>query len=466
MNSSLPDLSRRSFVRQACCAAVGSAGMLSALSQLRVMGAIAADSLTPATAAALPGDYKALVCLFLQGGNDGTSMVVPADASSYSAYAAARGDLALARGDLLPLATRRYADGRSYGLNPAMSGLHGLYGQGKVAVLANVGMLVRPTTLADYKSGKNLPPQLFSHSDQLLQWQSSVPDKPFETGWGGRLADIVDAMNSNNQISMSVSLNGANSFQRGKTVSTYSIGSGGATVLGFGSGTSGVPTARTNGMRTLMSLPQTNALAAAFGATTADAMADGTLLSGVLKTVPTFRTTFPGTNTAAKLSMVAKLISVSQSLGLKRQIFFVQLGGWDLHGSQALAHGPLLAEISGAMKAFYDATVELGVANQVTTFTASDFGRTYVPNAGGTDHGWGNHQLIMGGAVQGGDIYGQMPSLVVNSDDDVGRGRWIPTTSVDEYNATLATWFGVSASNLATVLPNIGRFASPNLGFL
>jgi uncharacterized protein (DUF1501 family) len=160
------------------------------------------------------------------------------------------------------------------------------------------------------------------------------------------------------------------------------------------------------------------------------------------------------------------MISVASTLGLKRQIFFVSIGGFDLHNEQAAGPGPILAELSSAMKAFYDATVELGVANQVTTFTASDFGRTYAPNFGGTDHGWGNHQMIMGGAVQGGDIYGRMPSLTVGADDDTDRGRWIPSTSVDEYSATLATWFGVSASNLSTVLPNIGRFAKPNLGFL
>jgi uncharacterized protein (DUF1501 family) len=336
-------------------------------------------------------------------------------------------------------------------------------------VLANVGMLVRPTTLADYKAGTNLPPQLFSHSDQALQWQSSVPDKPFESGWGGRLADLLDAFNSNNQISMSITLNGANSFQRGRVVQPYSVGSGGVNSLNFftqPSTTAGVVNARTAGLKNILGNPQANALAAAFGSITKESVDDGDLLGGVLKTAPALKTVFPATGTASRLAMIAKIISISQALGLKRQVFFVQLGGWDMHGSQATAFGPLLAELSGAMKAFYDATVELGVANQVTTFTGSDFGRTYVPNAGGTDHGWGNHQFVMGGAVQGGDFYGAMPSLSVGADDDIGRGRWLPSTSVDEYNATLATWFRVSPGNLSTVLPNIGRFAKPNLGFM
>jgi len=404
MRSSPCDLSRRRFLGQACCAAVGSTGILSALGQLRVMGAIAADSLgTPSRAAAVSNDYKALVCLFLQGGSDGTSMLIPTDAASYAAYASTRGDLAIAQSGLLPVAPVRYSDGRSYGIHPEMSGLHSLFGQGKVALLANVGMLVRPTTLLDYKAGKNLPPQLFSHSDQLQQWQSSVPDKPFETGWSGRLADIVDAMNSNNQVSMSISLNGANSSQRGKSITSYAIGTGGAATLPYTMGPSNIPgvfTARSNGIRSLMAAPQANALAAAFGSITADAMADGEYLGNVLRTAPTLRTSFPGSQTAARLAMVAKLISVSQALGLKRQIFFVQLGGWDLHGAQAETWGPLVAELSAAMKSFYDVTVELGVANQVTTFTVSDFGRTLIPNAGGTDYGWGNLQMVMGGAVK------------------------------------------------------------------
>ena len=455
-------MNRRQFVRQACCAAVGSTGILSTLGQLRVIGAVAADGLDRNRAAALPSDYKALVCLYLAGGNDATNLLVPTDASSYAAYARARAELAVAQSGLLPISPRRFSDGRTYGLHPSVPALQGLFNQGKLAVLANVGTLVRPTSLADYQAGRNNPPQLFSHSDQTLQWQSSIADQPFESGWGGRLADLVDAMNSNHQVSMSITLSGANSFQRGKSVGQYAVNPGGIPTLFYGS-----PFAqRYNGIKGILADADPNALAAAFGNITLGSINDGDLLRTILPTAPTLATVFPGSWTALNLAMVAKLISVSPALGLKRQIFFVSVGGFDLHGDQIAGHGPLLAELSGAMNAFYNATVELGVANQVTTFTASDFGRTYTPNAGGTDHGWGNHQLIMGGAVQGGDIYGQMPSLAVNGPDDTGRGRWIPSTSVDEYSATLATWFGVSAANLPVVLPNIGRFARPNLGFM
>lgn len=455
--------SRRDFLRQACCAGVGTAGLLSAAGQLRVLGAIAGDSLATTADST---DYKALVCLFLRGGNDATNLIVPADGADYAAYAKARAELAIPQSQLLPISPRRYGDGRKYAVHGSAAPLQGLFADGKLAVLANVGMLVRPTTLADYQAGRNLPPQLFSHSDQTLQWQSSVPDKPFETGWGGRLADIIDAMNANNQISMSITLNGTNSFQRGRLVSQFAVNPTGVGTMDYGLVTPELYTPRSAGMKAVMAVPHTNALAAAFGAVTGNAIADTDLLSRILQTTPGVRTAFPPTAMGTQLAMITRLISVAPNLGLKRQIFFVGTDGWDMHAAQIGAHGSLLAELAGAMRAFYDATVELGVANQVTTFTASDFGRTYVPNAGGTDHGWGNHQLIMGGAVRGGDIYGQMPSLVVNGPDDVGRGRWIPSSSVDEYNATLAAWFGVSPSNLPIVLPNIGRFPNPDLGFL
>jgi uncharacterized protein (DUF1501 family) len=456
--------SRRRFIGQ-CCAAVGTTGLLSALGQLRVLGAVAGDAL-PARSAALPADYKALVCLFLQGGNDATNLVIPSDNAGYATYARARADLAVPQASLLPISPRRYSDGRSFGLHASAPGLQSLFVEGRAAILANVGTLLRPTTLADYQAGRFQPPHLFSHTDQIFQWQSSIADQPFETGWGGRLADLLDAENTNNQISMSITLSGNNSFQRGRNVAQFSLGAGGTSGIVVGQASPAVISARINTLKHLHSSPHANAHAAAFGGISRKAIDDSEYLTQVLRSSATLRAAFPGSPTAARLAMVARLISVAPTLGLKRQIFFVQLGGWDLHGAQDTAHGPLLAELSGALRAFYDATVELGVANQVTTFTASDFGRTYIPNAGGTDHGWGNHQLIMGGAVQGGDIYGRMMSLAVGANDDTGRGRWIPSTSVDEYNATLATWFGVSASNLPVVFPNIGRFARPNLGFM
>jgi uncharacterized protein (DUF1501 family) len=456
------DLSRRRFIGRAC-AAVGATGMLSALAQLRMIGALAADS--------LPTDYKALVCLFLYGGNDSNNLLVPTDNTNYNIYAADRTVLALAQNTLLPISPIKYSDGRTWGLHPSAPELQALFGQGKLALLANTGTLVQPVTLAQYNAGTvALPPQLFSHANQQVQWQSSVPDQPFTTGWGGRLADIVNALNTNPKISMSVSVAGQNSFQVANTVAQFAVNSSGAVVL---SGTTGstLATSRAAAQQSLLNLQEQNLFEAAFGGMTASAITDSNLLNSVLASAPTLKTVFPNTSIATQLQMIAKMIGAAPQLGLTRQVFFASLGGFDLHSDQLGAHATLFQQLSQGLNAFNSATVELGVQNQVTTFTASDFSRTFNTNGtnnttAGSDHGWGSHHLIMGGAVSGGDIYGQVPLLELGGPQDTGRGRWIPTSSVDEYSATLATWFGVSATNLPTVLPNIGRFATSNLGFM
>lgn len=472
MQNPTSDLSRRRFVGQ-CCAAVGLTGFISSLSSLRLIGAAANPAngpQLPVTAAALPADYKALVCLFLQGGNDANNMIIPTG-SGFASYAAARSNLALPSGALLPI-TPKTSDGRTWALHPAMSDIGTLFGSGKAALLANVGTLVVPTTLAQYRAGSvPLPPQLFSHNDQQVQWQHSVPDRPATTGWGGRIADLVNAFNSSDQISMSISLAGTNFFQVGAKVTQYAVNNTGAVT--FDGRTGGNNPTSYQAQRDLYTQTQTGLFAAAFAGITSSSITNSDLLNNILNTAPSLSTVFPTTPLGNQLKMVARLIAAAPSLGLKRQVFFVQLGGWDTHAAQLDqnnpvngAHAGLLQQVSQGLRAFYNATVEMGAAEQVTTFTASDFGRTLRSNGEGSDHGWGNHQLIVGGAVKGGDIYGRMPNLTIGGPDDTGQGRWIPSTSVDEYAATLATWFGVSASDLPTVLPNVGRFARPNLGFL
>jgi uncharacterized protein (DUF1501 family) len=464
-------LSRRRFLGSSCCAAVGLTGALSTLAQLRLLGAVAQP--TSGRAAAAP-DYKALVCLFLQGGHDANNLLIPSDTSGYDSYARARANLALPRSALLPI-TPRTSDGRAFSLHPAVPELRGLFAAGQAAVLANVGTLVVPTTKAQYQAGSvPLPLQLFSHSDQQVQWQTSAPEQRNASGWGGRLADLVDAFNTNPAVSMSISLAGLNTFQVGASVTQYAVTPAGA--VNFAGGTAAPGTAdaaRYQAHKDLSARPLTSLLDAAFAGLTRDAIATAEIVSRALAAAPAPATAFPATSAGNQLRMVARLIAAADTLGLKRQLFFVQLGGWDTHAAQlsasdptAGAHAQLLAQVSQAVSAFYAATVELGVASQVTTFTASDFGRTYASNGNGSDHGWGNHQLIVGGAVKGGDFYGRIPALAIGGPDDIGRGRWIPTTSVDEYAATLATWFGVSATDLPLVLPNLGRFARPNLGFL
>ena len=471
--SAMPDLSRRQFLGSACCAAVGSTGLLSSLASLRLMGAAASPGNIPSTAAAVAGDYKALVCLFLNGGNDANNLIVPTG-SDYAAYAAARSNLALPQTGLLPISPKT-SDGRTWALHAAVPELRNHFAAGRAAILANVGTLVYPTTKAQYNASTvPLPRQLFSHSDQQVQWQNSVPDKPSATGWGGRLADLVDSFNSNHEISMSISLAGINYFQVGGKVSQYAVTSSGAVNFsGLTANTASIDGVRYAMQRDLFAQSQPGLFDTAFSGITRDAISSAELLNTTLARSPNVATAFPNTSAGNQLKMVARLIAASPNLGLKRQVFFVQLGGWDTHAAQLVnatptsgAHADLLRQTSQAVDAFYNATVELGIANQVTTFTSSDFGRTYRSNGDGSDHGWGNHQLIVGGAVKGTEIYGQMPTLTVNGPDDTAQGRWIPTTSVDEYAATLATWFGVSATDLSIVLPNIGRFAKPNVGFM
>jgi uncharacterized protein (DUF1501 family) len=473
-----PDLSRRSFIG-ACCASVGATGMLSALAQLRMIGAVAnADNglprgLTPA--AAPQSDFKALVCLFMAGGNDANNLVVPTDTASYAAYATGRGVLSLPQSSLLPIAPK-ISDGRTWGLHPAMPELQQLFNQGKFAVLANVGSLAYPLTLAQYNSGSVPKPlQLFSHSDQQVEWMSSIPDKAFTSGWGGRLADLTNAFNTNPRVAMSMTLNGQNAFQVGKNVAQYAVSTSGAIALtGSGTGTS-VNGIRTAAMNDALAAQNANLFDAAFAGMTSTAINNSALLSSVVTGTSPFVTQFTGltSSLSQQLHMVARLINAQATLGLKRQVFFVRTGGFDLHDNQVVlgntatgAHSTLLRDLSQSLNAFYNAVNSIGAANQVTTFTASDFGRTFNTNGDGSDHGWGSHHFIMGGAVNGGNIYGRMPSFTINGPDDTGRGRWIPSTSVDEYSGTLAKWFGVSATDLPVVLPNIGRFANPDLGFM
>ena len=474
--SAAPELSRREFLGSSCCAAVGATGILSTLANLRLIGAVArADNgpQTPSRAGAVGSDYKALVCLFLNGGNDANNLIVPNDTAGYAAYAAARVNLALPQTGLLPISPRT-SDGRAWALHAAVPELRNLFASGKAAILGNVGTLVYPTTKAQYTAGTvPLPRQLFSHSDQQVQWQNSVPDKPSSTGWGGRLADLVNTFNTSNDISMSISLAGVNYFQVGAKVAQYAVGTGGATTFNGSTARSGNDFVRYTAQKDLFAQAQPGLLEAAFGGLTNSAIGSADLLNSVLAGSQPVTTVFPNTTAGNQLKMVARLIAASPNLGLRRQVFFVQLGGWDTHAAQlnnatptSGAHADLLAQVSQAMNAFYNATVELGIPNQVTTFTASDFGRTFRTNGDGSDHGWGSHQLVMGGAEKGTDIYGKMPTLTLNGPDDTSLGRWIPTTSVDEYAATLAKWFGVSATDMSTVLPNIGRFKTPDLGFM
>ncbi|MDP9122410.1 MAG: DUF1501 domain-containing protein, partial [Acidobacteriota bacterium] len=439
-------------------AAVGINSLAATVFDLRRVAAAA-----PLTGAA--GDYKALVCVFLYGGNDSNNMLVPYDPLDYNGYAAVRQGLALPRNTLLPISLVSGGDGRLWSLHPTMTGLAALFGQQRMAILGNVGPLVAPLTRDGYLNGTAaLPPQLFSHSDQTTHWQTSIPDQPPATGWGGRVADLLRALNGTAQISMSMSLAGSNVFEVGNILAQYQVSPGGTVALnGF---TPDPADPSSNALRMLLQKSYGNLFQTAYRDIFQRALDNDALLQSALSGLPALSTQFPATDLGGQLGMIAKLIQARQPLGQKRQVFFCATGGFDLHSAQLTPHAQLLQEVSDAMSAFYAATVEMQVASSVTSFTASDFGRTFLSNGDGSDHGWGSHHLVVGGAVQGGRIYGRVPTLAIDGPDDTGDGRWIPSTSVDEYSATLAKWFGVSATDMPTVFPNLGRFSNPDLGFM
>ncbi len=488
------DVSRRAFIRRAACAAVGTAAMTSAISDLRFMNAVMAQSNIT--------DYKALVCIFLQGGNDSNNLILPTLPSQYSNYAAIRTPvLAIPQSAILPV-TSLDGDGNTYGLHPSCPELQKLFGQGKLAFLFNTGTLVYPITRAQYLAGSTAtPPQLFSHADQQTQWQTSIPDQPPLTGWGGRCADLLASVQPGAPISLMVTLAGANIFEVGNIVTQYSVSTSGAITLSLPSTPSGGASSnRLPALTNILGLPYTNLQSQAYASVVEQAINTSAVLNNaILATAannywttpfPT-KITPPETGAAAftstlspQLQMVARLIAAGNTpanmggFGMKRQIFFCQVGGYDLHTGQTEysnndpnnvllgAHTNLLAELSQSMYAFQLAMEQLGLSNNVTCFTASDFGRTFPSNGQGSDHGWGSHHLVLGGAVNGQRTYGTFPALAVNGPNDTSTGRWIPTTAIDQYFATLATWFGVDSGNLATVFPNLGRFSKSNLGFI
>lgn len=474
--------SRREFIRQAACAAIGTAALTSAIRDLRFMNAAVAQSNI--------SDYKALVCIFLQGGNDSNNVVLPTIQAEYDNYAAIRTPvLAIPQSAILPLSPLT-SDGHEYGLHPSCPELQTLFAEQKLAILFNTGTLVYPLTRVQYQSGAlSRPPQLFSHADQVTQWQTSIPDRPPLTGWGGRCADLLAAVQPNAPISLSVTLSGANTFEVGNTLSQYSVSTSGAISL------SGVSGNRLQALTNILGLSYPNMQAQAYAQVAKHSINTGALLNSAIAptsaanywTVPFPAKITPPTGGLAfnsalspQLQMVARLIeaghrsAASGGFGMQRQIFFCQVGGYDLHTNQTPgpgqtiigAHANLLAELSQSMLAFQRAMEQLGLSGKVTAFTASDFGRTFPSNGQGSDHGWGSHHLILGGAVRGQRTYGAFPVLTVNGPDDTSTGRWIPTTAIDQYFATLATWFGVDSGNLTTVFPNIGRFAASNLGFI
>ena len=445
---------RREFLRRGTALSLAGIAAPWALN-LAAMGEAAAQSAT---------DYKALVCIFLYGGNDHGNTLVPYDAGNFAAYSAIRTGIALPRDTLLPLTPSvALPDGRQMAFPPQWTGAKTLFDAGKLGVMLNVGTLIQPTTLAQYNAKSvPLPPKLFSHNDQQSVWQSSLPEGA-TSGWGGRIGDQFLSSNSAATFTC-VNVSGNAVFMAGQSAVQYQVSASGAVALSAAKAPVYTSQACADALKAVAMGVRSNLLENELAIIMKRAVDAEAQLGSALGSATSIATPFDTTSTlASQLQMVARMIAVRNALGAKRQVFFVSLGGFDNHDFLPQQHPGLLTQVSGALKSFYDATVELGVANSVTAFTASDFGRTLSSNGDGSDHGWGSHHMVVGGAVKGGRFHGVLPATAVNGPDDVGQGRLLPSTAVDQFGAALAGWFGVPAPEMARVFPNIGNFNQGSL---
>ncbi len=449
------NLSRRSLAR-----ILSGAASMAAMSRLGGMSALAQSAL----------DYKALVCVFLFGGNDSHNMVVPQEAAHYNAYRTIRRNLGLPDGNatLLPILAR--TGSVPYAFNSGLQAIHPLWTTGQLAVVANVGMLAAPTTRGAYINRSiPLPTNLFSHADQVIEKQAGDPNGSGAggSGWAGRIADSVAGLNGASRFPAAVSMSGQALMTTGAVIQSATLYPGfDLSANGLGAWPASAQAARAQALQEVLAFDNGLTLVQAANQVRRDAVELNLLLRSA-GDAPALATVFPGTSLGRQMQQIANIIRLRGTTGMRRQVFFASLGGFDTHSSQGWQHWDLLRQVGDAMRALYDATVEMGVANSVTQFTETDFGRTLESNGSGSDHGWGGHQLVLGGAVRGGDMFGTFPTLALGGPDDANtRGVLIPTTSLDQFGATFARWFGVTEAALPQIFPNIGRFATSNVGFM
>lgn len=476
--------SRREFLRVS--SALSATGMLGAASlpfalNLATMGSAAAQTSN--------GGYKALICLFMYGANDHANTVLATDSDSWSQYLSARttneaGSIALpsvnSNGGVLPISPNNPQAGRSFALHPQLSLLKGLFDGGRAAILANVGPLIVPTTLTQYRAGSvPLPPKLFSHNDQQSLWQAYAPEGA-SYGWGGRMGDLFAANNAY-PIFTAISASGNAVFLAGRNINQYQVSASGAVPIGGLSGSLYGSSVAGSTFKSIITSDSSNLLQKEHAAVTNRAINAQSILSPAMAAaggngVP-YPTQYTNPNSgnltanplALQLQTVARIIAGRSALGAQRQVFFVSMGGFDTHNFQKPAHADLMAKLAHAMNYFDGVMSNLqgsDLRNQVTLFTASDFGRTFASNGDGTDHGWGSHHFILGGAVKGSSIYGDFPVTGFKHSQDVGSGSLLPQFSVDQYGATLASWFGLSTTQINDIFPNITNFTNRNLGFM
>jgi uncharacterized protein (DUF1501 family) len=446
-----PFLSRRQFLSRAALTLPAANTLLN----LRLAGSLAA-------AAPAPDDYRALVCLFFPGGIDSFNLLAPRGTAEHAEYAAIRQDLALARDALLPISPVGNT-GPELGLHPGMAGIQTLFGEGDAAFVANVGTLTEPITKAQFEAGGGrVPLGLFSHSDQIEQWQTSLTDSRSARGWAGRAADLLRSLNASQSVPMNISLAGNNVWQSGQDSIEYTVGPEGAERLrGYDPGESSpwsLTPIRTRAIDQQLATVYDHLLTEAFQRKRNDAMAAYEAFNEATDLELPSTVTWPDGWFSRQMQMIARSIAGHEALGHTRQTFFVQYGGWDHHDEVLANMDSQVPVFSAAVAAFHRCLQDLGLSDRVTLFTASDFGRTLTSNGAGSDHAWGGNHFVVGGAVRGNRVYGEYPELYEDNPLDVGRGRLIPTTSVDSYFAELALWLGVSRTDLPLVLPNIGTF--------
>lgn len=457
-------ISRRKFLGQASCAAIGATTLWSSLVNLKAFAAASMDN----SATLLDPEYKALVCVFLSGGNDSFNMLVPRNTDEYNIYATTRSNLALPFDSLLPVFPDN-AGGRLFGLHPSMPQIQQKFNNGKLAFISNIGTLVEPTTKDQFWQGQvDLPLGLFSHSDQGQQWMTGLPTQRSATGWGGKVADLVRDMNSSQNISMNFSLSGTNIFQTGQQTVEYALDpyDGSSGIYGYGDHEQWnvFDRMRTQAINSMIEHEYQDM----FQKTYIDVVRrsrDGHIqFQEAIGNVPVLQTTFTDNYLSRSFQMAAYTIAAHEGLGMKRQIFFIDYGGWDHHDEVLNSQSAMLAELDTALGEFSNALAELGLGSQVTTFTLSEFGRTLTSNGNGTDHAWGGNVMVMGDKVIGKNIYGEYPTLALSSSIELGNGVLIPQLSADQYFAELALWFGVNPTDLPTIFPSLTNFYQPGTG--
>ena len=460
------NISRRKFIGQTGLSLLGTSALLSPLNPLRALGSAAALGSGNKRA-----PYKAMVCLLLSGGNDSFNMLIPRGDPEYSQYATTRSNLAIPQSEIIPI-NPLTGDGQQYGLHPGMPEMAQLFNDGKLSLISNLGTLIRPTTKEEIWNGTaELPLGLFSHADQVQQWQSGRTNERSAIGWGGRVADLMHNMNSNQNISMNISLSGSNIFENGENTIEFVIDRyGGSGIWGYGDEWSFYQF-RTSAINSMLERQYADMYQKTYIKTIKKSNDANLEFMQAIEGVPDFNTEFSDNGLSQSFLMIAKSIAARETLGFERQIFFVEYSGWDHHDNVLNNQAEMLPEVSKALSEFNSAMEVLETSNNVTTFSMSDFGRTLTSNGNGTDHAWGGNALVMGGAVNGQDMFGTFPSLELGNPLDIGDGILIPTLSTDEYMAEIAMWFGVENNDVSSIFPNLSNFYDidsgiPPIGFL